>query len=147
MENSIQVCVVLALIQNEEGEILLQKRRDTLIPKADEKWELAGGKIDFGEKPDEALIRECKEEIGCDVEIVRLLPYVHSNLWERSDNKRAQVLLLCYECKIINGTPQPSDKKVAEIKWFSRKEIELVDVLPGIKEFIAFLKIGPYSKP
>ena len=39
-EDQKQMAVVVALIKDEEGKILLQKRHDTLVPTADGKWEL-----------------------------------------------------------------------------------------------------------
>ncbi|MDP3836935.1 MAG: NUDIX domain-containing protein [bacterium] len=79
-----QLIVTLALIKNAEGKILLQKRLDKIIPKANEKWEFPGGRIDFGESPEQTVIRECLEEKSCEIKIIKLLPLVQSRLWETS---------------------------------------------------------------
>ncbi|MEK9173722.1 MAG: NUDIX domain-containing protein, partial [Patescibacteria group bacterium] len=78
LEKQQMAIVVIGLIKNEKGEILLQKRLDPLIPAAHEKWEFPGGRIDFGESPEEALIRETREEVGCGIRIQQLLPLVQS---------------------------------------------------------------------
>lgn len=136
MENKRQLSVVIALIKDGQGKILLQKRVDPLIPIADGKWEFPGGRIDYGESPEDAIKRECMEEIGCEIEVEGLLPLVQSTIWERSDGDSQHVLVFCYEAKLISGVPSPKDKKVSEVKWFSDEEIKALDSLSGIKEFI-----------
>jgi len=136
MESNVQVPVVSALIRNAFGQFLLQQRADGYIPDADGKWELTGGRMEFGEKPEDTIIRECLEEIGCQVRILRLVPHVQSNMWERSDGSTAQALVICYEVEIIKGEPKAIDKKVAQVKWFSQNEIKELNILPGILEFI-----------
>jgi 8-oxo-dGTP diphosphatase len=118
----------------------LQRRADGYIPDADGKWELTGGRMEFGEKPEETVMRECLEEIGCEVRILRLVPHIQSNMWERSDGTTAQALVMCYEVEIIKGEPKPIDPKVAEVEWFSADEISSVDILPGIEKFIEAIK-------
>jgi len=137
MEPNIQLAVVLGLIRNSEGKILLQKRIDTVVPNAHEKWELPGGKIDFGETPEHAVQRECKEEVGCDVRIVRLLPLSGSNIWRRTDGGKQQAVYICYEVEWVSGDPKPTDKKVSEVKWYSKGEIFAMDtLLPGVRELV-----------
>ncbi|MFA5961896.1 MAG: NUDIX domain-containing protein [Parcubacteria group bacterium] len=140
MESKRQLSVVIALIRNAKGKILLQRRVDPLIPSADGKWEFPGGRIDYGESPEEAIKRECMEEIGCEIEIVRLIPCVQSTIWPRSDGDSQHVLVFCYKAKLKKGTPVPGDKKVSEVKWFSNEEINTVDTLSGIKEFVKLSK-------
>lgn len=128
--------MVIGLIKNQCGNILLQKRIDALIPAANEKWEFPGGRVEFGELPEEALVREAREEVGCTISIQRLLPLVQSPVWERTDGKILQVFVLCYEAEYLSGEPKSNDPKVAEIGWFSRKEACTLDLLKGIREFI-----------
>lgn len=140
-----QITVVIGLIRNEDGKILLQKRLDTLIPAANEKWELPGGRVEFGELPEEALVREVREEAGCAIGIQQLLPLVQSPIWERTDDKILQVFVLCYIAEYLDGEPKSSDPKVAEISWFSKEEALKLDLLKGIREFIE-LAFGSKSK-
>jgi 8-oxo-dGTP diphosphatase len=121
---------------NSEGKILLQKRLDPLIPDAHEKWEFPGGRIEYGESPENTLLRECREETGCTIKIIRLMPSIQSTEWKRTDGKEQHVLIVCYEAEFINGEPRSTDKKVAEVKWFTRKDISGIDTLRGIKEFV-----------
>ena len=116
--------------------MLLRKRLDPLIPEADEKWELPGGRVEYGENPEETAKREFIEEVGCEIRIKKLIPFAQSSVWARTDSKEQQVIVLCYEAEIINGTPSVQDKKVAEVAWFSKEEILSLDILRGINKFI-----------
>jgi len=129
-----QHAVVLALIQNDVGEILLARRNEPALTHAHKKWEFIGGGINFGEDPETAIKREVKEEAGVDVEIVRLLPKVLSHIWNLEKGQQ-QVLLLHFECKIVGGTLSPGlDQEISELKYFSMDEIKTLDTLPLIYE-------------
>lgn len=139
MENIIekrQVVVSIGLARDSEGKILLQKRLDPLIPEAHEKWEFPGGRIEYGESPEETVVREFMEETGCVVKVKRLLPSVQSTIWFRSDSKEQQGIIICYEVELVSGVPVARDKKVAEVAWFSKEEILSLDTLRGINKFI-----------
>ena len=138
-QNKRQLFAVIALICNEEGSILLQKRHDPSIPESHGKWEFPGGGVEFGETLKEALQRECKEEIGCEVTIGRLLPMVISHVWGHKDGSSVQVFVACFECRLRNGTPRPSNEEVSEVRWVKKGEVAEYDTLPGEKEFIDLL--------
>lgn len=134
--NKRQITVVIGLIKDRVGRILLQKRSDPLIPDAHERWEFPGGRIDYGENPENALKRECLEEIGCEIRIKRLLPAVQSKVWTRSDNREQHVIILCYEAEITKGEAKPMDLKVIQVNWFSNEQINKLNTLAGIKDFV-----------
>ena len=128
--------IVVALIKDDRGNILLQRRRDPDIPTADGKWELTGGRVDFGEMPEDAVVREVREEIGCEAEVVGFVPQLQSRVWPRADGGANHVFVFCYELCIISGTPQPLDAKVSDVRWFSPEEIAGLDLLLGVKDFM-----------
>ncbi len=131
-----QIIAVFGVIRNAEGKFLMQKRNQPKISAIHGKWEFPGGGIDFGESAKEALIRECKEEIGCTVMPERLLPLVESNVWRHTDRSSVQVFLLCYLCTISEGEPHPTDEEVSEVRWCTKEEAMLLDTLPGAKQFL-----------
>ena len=136
MENTRQLVVAITLVRNGEGKILLQKRVDPKIIGADGKWEFPGGRVDYGEDPAETARRECKEEVGCEIKITRLLPLVRSKVWQRTEGNEQHVLVVCYEAEWLSGEPVPEDPMVSEAGWFSQDEIASLDILEGIAEFI-----------
>src|SRR5271155_103497 len=77
------VTVVSACIMRPGGkEILLSMRGAPGVSGLHEKWELPGGKIEFGETPEQAIVGEIREELGITVVPRRMFPYLHTNLWE-----------------------------------------------------------------
>ena len=124
---------ILAIITNEKGEVLFQKRNDPGSP-AHDKWEFPGGGMEFGETPEQTLVREAKEETGYDVEIIRLLPKIYSNTWPE-----AQVLLIAYECKIKSGEYRKQDLEVSEGKFALPSEMDYSEALPYVKEIAELL--------
>lgn len=139
MEGKEQKIIAVSLIRNAEGKILLQKRIDPLIPEANGKWEFPGGVVEFGETPSQAAVREVAEETGCDIEIIRLLPFAHSRVWQRTDGQVIQAFVWCFETRYMGGEPRSLDKKVSEIQWYGKEEIAALDTLPGTKEFLELI--------
>lgn len=134
-----QIVAAIALIRDQDGKILVQRRNLTYIPKAYGKWEFPGGTVEYGESPYDTLHREVEEEIGCKIEIKRLLPQVKYNIWEQDNGVIAQAIVLCFECVIVDGIPQPSHREVLEIRWCTSAEALELDLLPGNDEFIKLL--------
>ncbi|HYV33731.1 MAG TPA: NUDIX hydrolase [Candidatus Limnocylindria bacterium] len=136
--NKSQITIVVGLVINQNGEILLPRRNQPDIAEIHNKLEFPGGGIEHGETPEAAVIREVKEETGLDVEIVRLLPKVYSNLWEYGEVGK-QVFILAYECKPIGGNLGSSDAEIGELKYFAPEDIDYTQALPKTKEIIELL--------
>ncbi len=66
--------VVRGLVMFKDKFLLLKKIKD-FDSSSSGKWEMPGGKIEEGESPRDAMIRETKEEIGLDCELVKDLPW------------------------------------------------------------------------
>jgi ADP-ribose pyrophosphatase YjhB (NUDIX family) len=102
-----------AVIFDQDKNILLVKTTYQRI----HPWGLPGGALEYGEHPEEAVVREVWEETGLKVSIEKLL-LVDSWLPDRVG--------LYYLCRIIDGTFHPSDE-VSEFDYFS------VDDLPDTR--------------
>lgn len=130
-----QFVIVKGLVINSEGKILMVQRKKEWHKEAHAKWEFPGGKVDFGETPAEACIREVREESGFNVKIRRLLPEILSSRWEYP-NRHSQQILICYLCDLIDGKISLEDHGVMDVKWYPPEEILKLDVLPGTHEFL-----------
>jgi 8-oxo-dGTP diphosphatase len=143
-----QFAIVVAVVTNEKGEVLMAKRHEPELPEAHNKWEFIGGGIDFGEDPIEALKREVREEAGVEVEVIRLLPKVVTNIWSFPNGNKEQVLIISYECKIISGTPTANlDQEIGDIKFCTIEEMKKLDSLPKTYEIVQLLPTNHQSLP
>src|SRR3989339_1980272 len=111
------VIAVLGVIINSKKEVLLSLRNDPVNIKADQKWEIPGGKIEFGETASECLIREMKEETGYVVQPKEIVQCIWSNIWELSDGLMVQAILIPFLCQIIGGTEKAQAKEISQLKW------------------------------
>jgi 8-oxo-dGTP diphosphatase len=96
------LAVACALI-DAEGRVLLARRPEG--KKLAGLWEFPGGKIDAGETPEAALIRELKEELGIGVEAKNLAPFVFSS----HAYEGFHLLMPLYLCRRWQGKPQPRE--------------------------------------
>ena len=141
-----QFIIVKSLVINEKGEVLFVRRKIGEIKQANNKWEFPGGKIDFGELPEQTAIREAKEESGYDVKIKYILPKLISSKWV-SPEREAQQILVCYVCNLLGGKSTIPNHGVSEIKWFSiDKAPKNEDCLPGTIDFLNFYKESTQKK-
>ena len=91
--------VVCALIQNKEGKIFCCQRGPGRA--LANKWEFPGGKIEQNETQEEALIREIKEELKSDIEVIR---YIGVSNHEYVDlEKPFSITMYAYLCKLVNS--------------------------------------------
>jgi len=85
-------------------------------------WNLVGGGLEHDETPEEGLAREAREEIGAEIEVVRLVGVYAKPL------KREVVLV--YLCRLAPGSPEPrTSEEVSEVGVFTVDELP-EDVLP-----------------
>jgi 8-oxo-dGTP diphosphatase len=115
--------IVVAAIVIEEGRVLLtQRKRGTHLAGA---WEFPGGKVEPGEDPRAALVRELREEIGVEAIVGRPVEVTFHAYAEKD------VLLLFFETTLASGSPRPSAIDVADLKWSRRDELDDAEFPPA----------------
>lgn len=125
------VFVVAACITRGE-EILLSQRNQPNNPLAHLRWELPGGKVQLEENPHQAIIREIREELDTNIELVRLLPHVQSNVYHTSSGA-IHSIVIAFECKIPVGapSPRPSESAVLMVRWIKKQDLDQINLLPA----------------
>ena len=86
-------------------------------------WEFPGGKIDTGETPEEALVREIKEELDTEVEVIKLLDTVEY------DYPNFHLSMDCFICSIKSGNLVLKEHEAAQ--WLTKETLDSVDWLPA----------------
>lgn len=115
------VRVVGAIIINEEDKVLCALRSPEMtLPNY---WEFPGGKIEFEESIQDAVIREIKEELDCGIEALKLFnDYTH-------EYDHIIVNLVTVICKLINGIPKASEH--SELRWVSKSDLRSLHWAPA----------------
>ncbi len=125
------VKVVAAIIWREDRFMICQrpahKARGFL-------WEFAGGKVEQGESDEEALIRECREELDIEIgtkDIFMSLVHKYPDM---------EINLILFNAYIKRGEPKLLEHK--DIKWITTDEIPEYDFCPADEEILKKLMKG-----
>jgi ADP-ribose pyrophosphatase YjhB (NUDIX family) len=104
---------------DDQGRIALQRRTDNDL------WALPSGTMEIGESIGQTAVRETKEEIGLEVEPVRLVG-VYSDpdhVFAYDDGEVRQEFNVCIACRVVGGALAAGDE-AREVGWFTPEEIE-----------------------
>ena len=96
-------------------------------------WEFPGGKIEAGEKPEQALIREIKEELAVEIEVGELLHTVEY------DYPTFHLTMHCFVCTLVSGELELKEHQAA--KWLTRETLDSVEWLPADVEVAEKVKM------
>jgi len=108
---------------------LLAARRTTPVGLAG-RWELPGGKVEPGELPAEALVREVREELDCEIAVVESLPGAVS--------LPGGFELRAYVCDLVSGEPVPGEHDA--VRWLGPEHLHEIPWLPADSGFVNALR-------
>ncbi|MDO5116247.1 MAG: (deoxy)nucleoside triphosphate pyrophosphohydrolase [Synergistaceae bacterium] len=91
-------------------------------------WEFPGGKVEPGERKEEALIRECREELGITVSVAE--PFMELT----HEYPDISVRLTLFNATIAEGEPQMLEH--SDIRWIEAAEIPRYDFCPTDREIL-----------
>ena len=115
-----QLLVVAALIEQEGRVLVAQRRADQSQPLA---WEFPGGKVEPGESPSQALVREIQEELACSIEVGAVVDVVFF-AYDAFD-----LIMPVYRATIRAGVPVA--RQVAAVAWVARAELASLAFTPA----------------
>jgi 8-oxo-dGTP pyrophosphatase MutT (NUDIX family) len=108
-----------AVVANDRGEVLMQRRRDN------DMWALPGGTMDLGESIGATAVREVFEETGLNVALDGIVGIYSDprHIIEYSDGEVRQQFNICFRARLIDGTLRSSHEST-DVRWVSPEELE-----------------------
>jgi 8-oxo-dGTP diphosphatase len=125
---STPVPVVCALIERDGRVLLAQRPVDKHLPR---KWEFPGGKVEPGEDSAAAIVREIREELGCDITITRALPRFPFTYGA------VVIEMIPYVCVLAAHSPEPHPHEHLALAWVRPDELLGYDLAPADVPVIA----------
>lgn len=130
-----------ALIVNGEGEILLVRSY-----KWGSKYTVPGGHIELGERSETAAKREVKEEVGLEVEPVRLL-LVQEAIYPADYIKHEHYIFLDYLCRASSSEVKLDGKEIQEYLWTTPSDALQLDLESFTRNLVeAYLRDVSFEK-
>lgn len=124
-----QIEVVAAIIRDKEGRIFATQRG---YGEWKDWWEFPGGKMEAGETPEEALVREIREELSTEISVDEFLCTVDY------DYPKFHLTMHCYICSLLTEALHLNEHEAA--RWLSHGELDSVKWLPADIEVVKNIK-------
>ena len=123
--------VAAAALVDTDGRVLVQQRARAPMAGL---WEFPGGKLEPGEAPEAALVRELAEELGISTETSCLAPaaFASARIGERP------LVLLLFVCRKWRGTPRALE--AAALRWLRPVELHGLEMPPADRPLIGLLE-------
>ncbi|GAB0115534.1 8-oxo-dGTP diphosphatase MutT [Acidisoma sp. C75] len=126
------VLVAACVLIDAAGRVLIARRPEGRAMAG--LWEFPGGKLEAGESPEAALVRELREELGIDIARSCLAPFVFaSHAYEKF-----HLLMPLFLCRRWQGIPAP--KEGQQIRWVAPDALDGYQMLPADKPLLPMLR-------
>ena len=121
------------------GAIIIRNDRVVLVKRAhppiEGQWSIPGGALEVGELVREAAVREAREETGLIVEPGELLGVFDRVLRDPDERVQYHYVLIDFLCTPVGGELR-ADSDAAEVGWFSREELQALNLAQDTHEVI-----------
>jgi 8-oxo-dGTP diphosphatase len=114
LENPKTVVAVKGLILNDEKALIIKRGKNVKFGEGT--WECVGGKINFGEDLEMALVREAKEEVGLEIAVEKIL-YATSYL-----SPERHLIILTYLCRSEKNNVVLSEEHL-DYRWCTKEQL------------------------
>jgi ADP-ribose pyrophosphatase YjhB (NUDIX family) len=115
-----------------DGKVLLVRRGNE---PGRGKWSLPGGRIRFGERSEEAALREMREETGLEVRLRRVVDVVDVFWRSEMGELLEHFVIVDFEAEVIGGELRPADDAL-DARWFSPEELKGLEMTESTKRFL-----------
>ncbi|WP_424984154.1 8-oxo-dGTP diphosphatase MutT [Maritalea sp. S77] len=130
VDKSLLCVVACALIDADRRVLIAQRPADKNMGGL---WEFPGGKLEKGESPEEALIRELREELAIETQEACLAPLTFASF----SYENFHLLMPLFVCRKWQGTPQALEHQA--LKWVRPQKMRDYDMPPADEPLIAHL--------
>lgn len=113
--------IVTAAAMVRSGKVLISQREAG--SHMEYRWEFPGGKLEPAETLEECIVREIKEELDMDIEVLDIYKVVQFAYKEKD------ILLLCYLCRVVKG--EGKTLECNDFKWVGREELVNYEFVPA----------------
>lgn len=113
--------IVTAAAMVRDGKVLIAQREAG--SHMEFRWEFPGGKLEPGETTEECIVREIKEELDIDIEVLDIYKVVQFSYKEK------EILLLCYLCRIKRG--EGKTLECNDFRWVTREQLAQYEFVPA----------------
>ncbi len=131
---SIIPVMAACIVKRNPTRVLLHRKDEPRNPELLGLWEFPGGMMEYGETPEQALVREIKEELNIPVEVDRLL-HAQTNIY----TDRRHYLVLFYICHISVSSEATLNMLKYGCMWCAPGDIRGPHCLPGTQEVARLL--------
>ena len=132
MSSSAPIPVVCAVLLDDAGRVLLAQR--PAHKHLGLKWEFAGGKVEAGETPEAALLREIREELGCAITLTAALPrFTHTY-------GAVTIEMFPFTARLAAGSPPPHAREHADLQWVPQADLLKFDLAAADLPVVAALE-------
>ena len=126
------ILVVAVALVDVDGRVLIAQRPENKSMAG--LWEFPGGKVEIGELPEAALIRELDEELGINVSGNCLAPFTFAS----HGYQEFHLLMPLYVCRVWEGKVTP--KEGQKLKWVRPLELKKYPMPPADVPLVAMLR-------
>jgi hypothetical protein len=122
------------------GGVVFNEKKELLMIHRLKKWDLPKGKIEKGENPDEAALREVCEETGvCDIEIINELTVTYHTYLLKKQNVLKKTFWFVMKCKSFSGFKVQSEESITDARWMNKAGVanSVPNMYPSLTDVIS----------
>lgn len=125
------------MIEREGRVLIAQRPAHKHLPL---QWEFAGGKVEPGESAETAIVREIREELGCEIVVIRQLPsFLH-------DYKTVVIEMIPFVTRFTTDSPEPVAHEHVALAWVEPDALAGYALAPADWPVVAaYRNLGAYK--